>query len=469
MKVAFFSSEVFPFAKTGGLADVCGTLPLALEQEGIKPVIFLPYYKCVKEMSLEVERIGPDVLRHRTGKNIDVFFIAHDYFYMRDGLYSDQNGDFGDNFERFHFFCKRSMDVLRSMNYTIDIFHCNDWQSSLIPVFLKEIYQKDDFYKNVKSVLTIHNLAYQGVFPAQKFGKLKLRPELFHQDFFEFYGKINLLKAGIIYADEVTTVSPRYSKEIQTKQFGCNLDQVLQHSENKIVGVLNGLDYNVWDPASDSFLQNKYSSDNYLEGKTNNKKSLQKRVSLPNNPDVPVFGMVGRLSSQKGIDLILKALPKLLKKDVQVIIQGLGQDDYINNLSEFAKKHPNKMAVCFEFDESLAHLIYSGSDFFLMPSTFEPCGLSQMIAFKYGTPPIVFKTGGLIDTVLPFNSDNNGNGFMFDEYKVSSFLDCIKRVMDVYSKKETFDKVVNNALKANFPWDHSAKNYIEIYKCLLSG
>ncbi|MBF0478547.1 MAG: glycogen synthase GlgA [Candidatus Omnitrophica bacterium] len=469
MHIVFCASEVFPFAKTGGLADVCGSLPLALERLGHEVSIFMPYYKQVASQNFPMEQVKPDILRTTIGKNIKVYFLIHDTYYMRDGIYSDSRGDYGDNLDRYQYFCQRALDTFRDFENPVDIFHCHDWQTALIPVYLKHWYKCDTFYTQTKALLTIHNIAYQGVFPKQLYGKLHLGSELFHPNLLEFYGSINLLKAGIICANEITTVSPQYAKEIQTKDFGNNLDNVLRHHRQKIMGVLNGLDYEVWDPAKDKYLDHPFSPENYKEGKAATKLALQQRLNLPQRSDVPLLGVVSRLSHQKGFDLILQALPEIMGMDIQLVIQGLGQQDLINRLNAESGRYRNKFAVAIEFAEDLAHQVYAGSDIFLMPSLFEPCGLSQMIALKYGTIPLVSYTGGLVDTVTHYNKEiGAGNGFLFERNNKASFVWNLRQAVDLFHQKEHFEKLIGNAFSSEFPWDNSAKKYVEIYQCLLS-
>ncbi|MBF0483720.1 MAG: glycogen synthase GlgA [Candidatus Omnitrophica bacterium] len=469
MNIVFCASEVYPFAKTGGLADVCGSLPLALEKLGHNVSIFMPFYKEVANKNLPLEKIRPDILHTTLGDKVDVYFLIHDQYFMRDGIYADGRGDYGDNLDRYQYFCQKVLDTLRDFETPVDIIHCHDWQTALIPVYLKHWYNYDTFYAQTKTLLTIHNIAYQGVFPKHFFGKLHLGPELFHPNLLEFYGSINLLKAGIICSHEITTVSPQYAKEIQTKEFGNNLDNVLRHNRQKVMGVLNGLDYQVWNPTEDKYLEHKYSVDNYKEGKALNKLALQQRLHLPQRPEVPLFGVVSRLSHQKGFDLILQSLHELMSMDIQLVIQGLGQQDLVNRLKWEAGRYNNKFAVAIEFAEDLAHKIYAGCDMFLMPSLFEPCGLSQMIALKYGTIPLVSYTGGLVDTVTHYNKETGlGNGFLFERNNKGSFVWNLRQAVDLFHQKEHFEKLVANAFRSEFAWDSSAKQYVEIYKCLLS-
>ena len=468
MNIVFCSSEVFPFVKTGGLADVCGALPLALERLGMEVSIFLPRYKDIKPDQHPLEKINNRVSKTRLGKNIQVYLIEQAKYYQREGLYGDASGDYPDNLERFQYFCRQTLEVWKQLKLKVDIVHCHDWQTALIPVYLKEKFGKDSFYAGIKTVLMIHNLAFQGIFPRQAYPLLGLKDELFNPQTFEYYGQINLLKAGIIYSDQVTTVSRRYAKEIQTKQFGCGLDGVLKSRRDEIVGILNGLDTDVWNPGKDPLIAKRYSSDDFIELKQENKRCLQESFKLPSCEDNPVFGFVGRLSHQKGVDLLLEVMGAMAASSLQMIVLGLGEKEHILRLTEMAERNPKKIAVRFAFDEKTAHQIYAGSDLLLMPSCFEPCGLSQMIALRYGTIPVVYKTGGLADTVVPFDpSSLHGNGFLFEEYTPAAFLTMINRAIKVYGDKKKFSRLVRNAFQCDFSWDKSAGIYARLYKNLL--
>jgi len=469
MKVVFCSSEVVPFAKTGGLADVCGALPLALEDIGTEVVLFLPHYSSIAEDRYSIRKINDEVSQVIIGKNIKVYLVEHKDFFDREGLYGNEDGDYEDNLERFQFFSSKVLELLKEFDFKADIIHCHDWQTALIPVYLKERYQADDFYAGTKCVLTIHNLAYQGVFPAENYTKLNLKEELFASDIFEFFEKVNVLKAGIVYSDEITTVSPQYAHEIQTREFGCGLEGVLHSRDEKIAGILNGLDYEVWNPKIDSFIEKNYTAKNYKESKLENKRALQKSFNLPVRDEVPLFGFVGRLSHQKGIDVVLEVLEEIGDLDIQMIIQGVGDGEYQDALKNFSSQYPEKITVCLEFCEKTAHQIYAGSDLFLMPSLFEPCGLSQMISLSYGTVPIVFGTGGLVDTIEPFNaSTSKGNGFVFTEYTKNGFIQIIQKAVNSFKNKKQFSQLIKNAFESKFSWEKSAMAYKNLYQCLLS-
>ncbi len=463
MKIAFCSSEVVPFAKTGGMADVCGSLPLALEKLGQDIVIVLPAYSCIDRQSFGFTQIRDHVFQAIVGKNITVYLLENEKYFQRPGLYGDQNGDYSDNLERFDFYCRRTLELFKELKLRVDIIHCHDWQSALIPVYLKQKFNRDEFFKDTKTVLSLHNLAYQGVFSAEQYKKLHFGEKVF-ADAFEFYGKINLLKAGIIHSDCVATVSPQYAREIQTQEFGCGLEGVLQARGETIIGILNGLDYNYWDPRRESYIEYNYAPEN-PQHKAKNKALLQKKVKLPVNSRVPLFGFVSRLSHQKGIDLLDQIMPQLMKLDIQLVFLGVGEQIYHQMLTRWAKQYPDKVAIDLAFDEEFSHFVYAGSDFFLMPSVYEPCGLSQLISMRYGTIPVVYRVGGLVDTVIPY--DQGGNGFVFIEYTPKAFLNVIKEAINIYSDSEAFSQIVAQAFKANFSWESSARQYVGLYnQCL---
>ncbi len=469
MKIALFSSEVVPFANTGGLGDVCGALPFALEKLGLKVVIIMPRFKSVERFKNNIKEMDEAVSTTTIGQNIPVFFLRNDLLFDREGLYGDKNGDYPDNLERFQFFCFKSLELLKKLNLSVDIVHCHDWQTCLIPAYLKFLYADDPFFKNMKSILTIHNMAYQGLFQASEFPKLQLEQRLFNADGFEFYEQINFLKGGIVFSDRVTTVSKTYAREIQTREFGCGLEGVLEKRTNPVAGILNGLDYERWNPAEDPFLSQRYSSFN-IHDKTINKQQLQYDMKLPARKDCPLFGFVGRLSYQKGLDLLFQVMDDLLKMDLKMVFLGVGEEKYHTMLTDLTHRHPTKIAARLEFAEALAHRIYAGSDIFLMPSLFEPCGLSQMISLRYGTIPLVFKTGGLADTVVHYNADSGrGNGFVFDQYTPQSFLKAMEEAVAVFHDRSLFPQLVQKALTHDFSWDRSAREYMELYRNLLKG
>jgi starch synthase len=463
MKIAFCSSEVVPFAKTGGMADVCGSLPLYLEKLGQDVVIVLPGYGCIDRRKYGFTQIRDQVSQTIIGKNIPVYLIESERYFSRWGVYGDKSGDYPDNCERFDYYCRRTLELFKDLKFSADIVHCHDWQSALISVYLKNKLFKDEFYKAMKTVLSFHNLAYQGIFPAEQYKKLHFGEKVY-ADAFEYYGRMNLLKAGLVYSDVIATVSPQYAREIKTPEFGCGLEGVLRSRGESMIGILNGIDCIYWDPRRDRNIEFNYSA-NSLEDKAKNKAALQKITCLPVKPRVPVFGFVGRLAHQKGLDLLNKAMAQLMTLDIQMVFLGVGEEKYQQMLSLWAKQYPNKIAVDLNFDEEFSHAIYAGADLFLMPSIYEPCGLSQMISMRYATVPVVYRVGGLMDTVIAH--DQGGNGFVFTEYTPHAFFNTIAEVVKVYREPKVFDLIVRETLKANFSWETSALQYVGLYnQCL---
>jgi len=437
MKVLFCSSEVVPYAKTGGLADVAGSLPVYLKKLKIDIRVCLPKYSCVKEKGQKALMAGV----------VPVHFIENDAYFKREQLYGTKAGDFPDNLERFSFFSKAVLELLKKENFKPDVIHCNDWQTALIPVYLKAIYKDDPFYSGIKTVFTIHNMAYQGVFAKDEYPKLGLGWEYFNIEGFEFYDKVNFMKAGLIFSDFITTVSPTYAKEIQTPEFGCKLEGVLSKRKENLAGILNGIDYDEWNPNFSS-----------PQGKVKNKLALQKERGLPQKADVPLLGVVGRLAHQKGFDLLAEKIDKICAMDVQFVLLGTGDQAIENVLQGIAKKHPKNTSISLKFDAVLAKKIYASSDLLLMPSRYEPCGLGQLISLRYGTIPVVRKTGGLADTIT------DENGFVFENSDSNELLEAIKKALAVYKNKKAWSAMVKKAMEYDFSWGNSAKEYVKLYK-----
>lgn len=457
MKIVMCASEVVPYAKTGGLADVAGALPLALEEEGQQVIIVMPYYKQIKNAKFKIQKLNSDVSYTNTGKDIKVYFIENDTYFNRDGLYGEKTGDYPDNLDRFSYYCKKTLELLKKINFEPDIIHVHDWQTSLIPVYLKTIYKGDPFYKNTKTVLTIHNIGYQGLFPKEEFPKIGIEWKYFNMEMLEFYDKINLLKGGIVFSDLINTVSPTYSKEIQTKEFGFGLEGILIKRKDSVFGILNGLDYTIWNPETDKFIAKNYSFKS-IKDKYKNKEDLQNFCKLPAKRNIPLFGIISRLAEQKGFDILAEAIDTICKMDLQLVILGTGDLKYHILLEEIVKKYPKVISLHLRFDDPLAHKIYAGSDIFLMPSKYEPCGLGQLISLKYGTIPLVFKTGGLADTVT------EDNGFVMNEYTKIALVNTIKKAIDVFMDKEKWMRLIEKAMQCDFSWEASADKYIRMYE-----
>jgi len=459
MNLAFCSSEVFPFAKTGGLGDVSAALPESLAKAGVEVKVFMPLLKGIEPQEMH------DGFGVTKQGSVEVFFIKNDNYFLRDSIYTGEDGhDYPDSLERFSYYSKGVLEVLKKINFAPDIIHSNDWQTSLVNVYLKTLYKDDVFFKNTKCILTIHNLAYQGLSEGKKFPLLGIADKFFDKEYFEFYGKVNLLKGGIVFSDIVTTVSPTYAKQIQTSEFGCGLEENLKNKGQGLVGILNAIDYDIWDPAKDNFIYKKYSP-NSLGDKAVNKIKLQKELGLAEDKNALFIGMVSRLAEQKGVDILSKAIDEIASKH-QLVILGVGEPRYHKILRKKADKFKDSFSLILDFNESLAHKIYAGIDVFLLPSRFEPCGLSQMISYKYATLPLVNHTGGLVDTVV--DVADGGGGFIFNNYDSLDLLKAIEEAKEAFKDKGKWQAVLEKVTKFNFSWEVAANEYIEIYKRLIN-
>jgi starch synthase len=482
MKVLSVSSEVAPFAKTGGLADVCSSLPEALSRSGVEVSVALPLYRSVLAGDFELEdvledvpvelgnqKLSADIFRGQLIDNVDAFFIKRDEFYDRSYLYAMPRGEYFDNANRFIFFCKAIFSFSKALNIKWDIIHCHDWQTAIIPIFLKTLYTDEPLFKDIKSLLTIHNFGYQGIFPAAIFPLTGLPPYLLSIDGLEFWGKVNLLKGGIIFADRITTVSPTYAREVQTKRFGFGLDGVLGDYAHKFSGILNGADYQEWNPETDPYIKSRYSKEN-LSGKIKCKEDILKEFNLSFEcMKRPLIGMVARLAAQKGIDLLESAIDEIMANGVGLIILGEGERRYEEILNRISSRYRETMAVKIAFDNRLAHKIEAGSDIFLMPSRYEPCGLNQIYSLRYGTLPVVYHTGGLADTVIEAQEETGGGtGFKFYDYSTTGLSEAIDKAIKCFEKKEFWKKLVIQAMSCDFSWSRAAGEYLNIYRKLLS-
>jgi starch synthase len=477
MNILFVSSEVTPFAKTGGLADVSSSLPAALASLGHRVKIVMPFYRSVKEgeydlkpyqRSLSVPFKGHSleakVFCDKSEPDIPVFFIGRDEFFDRSGLYGTPEGDYFDNPERFIFYDRAILELSRLMDFRPAVIHCNDWQTSLVPVYMKSLYKKDPLFSQARTVFTIHNLAYQGVFPKEYMLVSELPLELFSMRGLEYYGKMNFMKGGIVFADVVTTVSEKYAQEIQTPEYGYGMEGVLRERGGDIFGILNGVDYSTWDPQTDPHIAFRYEWKD-LSGKEMCRKELIKIYKLTGSKEFPIIGMISRLADQKGFDILSEALDEMLKWDLYLVLLGTGEAKYEKQFQELGKKYPGRLGVKIAFDNVLAHKIEAGSDMFLMPSRYEPCGLNQMYSLRYGTIPIVRATGGLDDTITEFDPETGrGNGFKFTEYSAKALVDKVNTAVQVYQDKKNWRKVMGNAMKEDFSWEKSAKKYIDIFE-----
>jgi len=457
MKIAFFSSEVFPYAKTGGLADVAGALPEALGAMGHDVKVFMPWYKNV-EPQFATKRYGWSQM----SENVDIVFVKHDLFFKREHLYNMPDADYPDNLLRFSYFCKEAISIMKDTGFKADMYHANDWQTALVPILLRMYRKEDAFFAKAKSIFTIHNLTFQGCFDPRKFESLGLTPEM--EGVLDLNGGLNFMKGAVLCADAVNTVSPTYAQEIRTTEFGANLQYIMQLVAPKSRGILNGIDYRVWDPAKDAALSSPYGKADAEKGKAKNKSELMTAFGLKKKKGGMLLGMVTRLSSQKGVDLLIDVLPQLLKKN-SVIVLGSGELRYHEALAELREEYPDSLSVTHDYNEALSHKIYAASDLFLMPSRFEPCGLSQLVSLKYGTLPLVFATGGLKDTVKDLTPDAaKGNGFVFTEYGKEGISDAFKRAERLFKTKAAWNKAVARAMGAVFSWDKAAEKYDEMYR-----
>ncbi len=477
LSVAMVSPEVAPFARSGGLADVLGSLPLVLEQLGLRVSIIMPAYRNVLQSSFKVEDTGirfsvpvssrqeeGAVLKTTAGKAVTVYLIRADKYFGRDNIYGTAEGDFADNAERFTFFSRAALEVLKADPH--DILHAHDWQSALSIAFLKAQPHLYPQISKMKTVFTVHNLGFQGLSPAQDWHLLNLDRSFFTSRYLEFYGKINFLKGGLIFADAISTVSPSYAGEIKTSEQGFGLEGVFRERASRLTGILNGVDYDVWNPETDRLIARTYGVDD-LAGKKMCKADLQLAFTLPRNPDVPLIGMVSRLTPQKGFDLIERALDRLFAQDIQVVLLGTGERKYREPFLKAAALYPEKLSVKIDFNDALSHKIIAGSDMFLMPSRYEPCGLTQMYSLKYGTIPVVRACGGLKDTVDEFDSRaKKGNGFVFSPYEVADLLAAIDRALAVFQKKSKWQTLMKNAMACDFSWTKSARDYVSLYRKL---
>ncbi len=475
MNILFATSEAAPFAKTGGLADVAGSLPPAIASLGHEVSVVMPRYRQVDVQALKLKRVATftvplgtwkercDVLKGTMGKNVTVYFINKDVFYDRPELYGTTHGDYSDNAERFIFFSRAIPELCNALQMKPDIIHCNDWQTGLVPLYLKKLYNSAEKLRQTKTVFTVHNLGYQGLFWHWDMPLTGLDWNVFTPDGIEFWGKMNLLKAGLVSADIITTVSKTYSREIQTPEYGCGLEGVLEKRSADLYGIVNGIDYKTYDPLHDRAIPQRYGASR-LSGKAGCKKRLLGLVKLPDRGD-PLIGMVTRLVDQKGMDILTDALPDIMALGVQLVILGTGDSAYHRLLTEAATRYGNAMRVLLQYDEGLAKKIYAGCDMFLMPSRYEPCGLGQMIALRYGTVPIVRKTGGLSDTVAGCNAGaGRCTGFLFEEYSAPALIDGLRRALKVFSNKAKWQRLMRAGMKQDFSWEHSAKEYAALYR-----
>ncbi len=479
MKILFAASECVPFIKTGGLADVVGSLAPVLAQGGHDVRVILPKYAAIPEkyehqmrhvLDFEVQlgwRRQYCGIESLELDGVTYYFVDNRYYFGRNYIY----GMGGDEYERFAFFSNAVLSALPLIPFEPDIIHAHDWQAGMIPALLRIQYSHLDSYARIRTVFTIHNLQYQGIFAIKDVQDvLGLPDSVFTNDKLEYYGSANYLKSGIVYADEVTTVSPSYAEEIQTGYYGERLDGLLRAKNEHLTGILNGIDTAEYDPAEDQSIAARYTADS-LDNKAVNKRALQEQLGLEVRAEVPIIGMVSRLSSQKGLDLVDYVIADIMREDVQLVVLGMGESRYVNLFSWAEQNYPGRVAARFAMDHDLAHRIYAGCDIFLMPSQFEPCGLSQMIAMRYGTVPVVRETGGLRDTVLSYNEyAGSGNGFTFFNYNAHDMLHTIQRALHFYwHRKDIWQLLQKRGMQGDFSWKHSAEMYVSLYQSILPG
>lgn len=477
LRALFLSPEAAPFAKTGGLGDVAGSLSNALAELGVEVWLMLPGYRMVRDGGWKTETVLTDmkvelgtallkgrVSRYVNGGGASVFFIEREDLFDRPNLYGTGDGEYYDNLERFTYFCRAALLFAKRMDFKPDIVHCNDWQTGLTPCYLKNLHGRDPFFSRTSSVFTIHNIGYQGLFPAERLPITGLSYALFNPSGLEYYGTIGLLKAGIVYSDAVVTVSPEHSREILSPEFGQGLEGLLREQGDKLNGILNGVDYKTWNPATDVYLKKNYSPMD-MSGKSECKKALLAELGMDDQlADRMVLGMVTRITRQKGVELFLEAAGDLIEMGVGLVLLGEGEQEYKNRLTLLAKKYPGRISVNFGFSESLAHSIIAGSDVLLMPSLYEPCGLAQMYGLKYGTVPLVRATGGLKDTIVHFDPrTGSGNGFMIYGYDPDELKEEVGRALKSFQQPEVWTILQRNGMAADFSWDRSAKTYLDLY------
>lgn len=477
------TSEAVPFAKTGGLGDVCGALPTELARLGQQVGVIMPYYRRVRDSRVQAESLGIDFIvpigsKTVTGhllvgklpqSDVPVYLIQQDQYYDRDGLYGENGDDYDDNCERFIFFSRAVLEAIRLLGLDVDVIHANDWQTGLVPAYLKVEYSALPRYASIACLFAIHNMGYQGQFWHWDMLLTGLDWKYFNYHQLEFHGKLNLLKTGLVFADAISTVSPQYALEIQTPESGVGLEGVLRHRRDVLSGILNGVDYAVWDPAVDRLLATNYDLQTVATGKPVCKAALQDELGLPSRPDAPVVAMIGRLARQKGCDLVADIIPHWVEtSDVQWVILGTGDLQYEERFLALAEQFPEKVAARLEFSDVMAHKIEAGADLFLMPSRYEPCGLSQMYSLKYGTVPVVRQTGGLADTVIDADdealAEGTANGFSFSEDSRQALDETLHRALDAYRSPPVWSRLVRAGMCQDWSWARSARQYVELYE-----
>lgn len=473
MRILFVASEALPYAKTGGLADVIEALPKALVKLGHEVAVLLPRYRGVKTGKTVIPSLSipqgtrlrfPSITNGSLHQGVRYFFLEDAVYFDRPGLYGENNREYGDNAERFTEFCRAAIELMKQA-WMPDVIHCHDWQTAMIPVLLRSSYGDDSVVRDLPVVFTIHNIGYHGVFPKETLERAGIPSTLFHPGGIEFFGNVNFLKGGLIYSDYLTTVSPKYAKEIQTPEFGFGLDGVIRSRADRLVGIINGVDYTAWNPERDTLLPAKYSAKNFA-GKAECKAALLKELGmLQDNPQRPVLGIVSRFADQKGFDLIAQIARELLHEDVMMAVLGTGDHRYEDMFRALAHDFPGKVGLRVAYDNRIAHLIEAGADMFLMPSRYEPCGLNQIYSLRYGTVPVVRATGGLDDTIEQFDLEHGtGTGFKFQEYSGGALLYTIRQALHHYWNEGIWKRIQMNGMAKDFSWNTSAAEYAKLYE-----
>ncbi len=477
MRILYVASEAVPFAKTGGLGDVVGALPKYLKRRGHEIAVILPRYRGIPAdrvvvSSLTVPMGHPfkfcSVVEPEITDSIRFFLIDYPPYFDREALYRVSNQDYADNAERFALLSWATLEFAKRAPYSPDIIHCNDWQTAFIPVYLKNYYREDPFFAKTRTLLTIHNQSFQGVFPKTTLPRISLPEHLFNAEQMEFYGNVNILKGGILFADKISTVSQKYSQEIQTPEFGHGLEGVLRNRSRDLSGILNGVDYSKWDPLTDSHLAANYSAEN-IEGKLLCKQDVLREFGIEDSADRPLIGIVSRLADQKGFDLLNLAADSLVQAGASLVVLGTGEERYCRFFLSLQRKYPLYVGVKIVYDDRLAHKIEAGADMFLMPSRFEPCGLNQIYSLKYGTVPLVRATGGLDDTIKDYSDPSGGNGFKFSHYSSEELLRMVRRALDVYRRPQEWLDLMKSCMQYDFSWDRSAEKYEALYRSMLAA
>ena len=480
MRILLVSPEVAPFAKTGGLADVAGALPKALAKLGHDIRVILPKYRMVDVSKHQLRRVRASLsvpmgerqedvtLWEGRLDSVPVYFLQHDGYYDRESLYQTRDGDYPDNAERFACFSRAVLEAARALDFSPDIYHCNDWQTGLVATYLRTTFQAQPGFHTAGVLFTVHNLGYQGLFGPEALAVANLGRDLFNPFGIEFYGKVNFLKAGLVFADLINTVSRKYSQEIQTEEFGHGLEGVLRARARDVHGILNGIDYEEWHPSRDPFIAARFSGED-LAGKAVCKADLQQVFGLPERPGVPLLAVITRLTPQKGMDLVAEALDAMLALDTQFVLLGTGEEALHQALEEAKGRHPSRIGLKLGFDVALSHKIEAGADLFLMPSRYEPCGLNQMYSLAYGTIPVARATGGLDDTIQPFDSaTGEGTGFKFAEASSDALLQSVRMAVELYRQPEHWRRLMRNGMACDFSWDRSAREYEALYQQIVA-